>query len=148
VKLEERSALEGESGAERRALYIVAATFLLLAACITYEAVTSLVGREEPDRSAVGLVLSVLSLAIMPALAYMKQRTGHEMGSRPWPRMRPRPGSAPTFAWPCWPASASTPCSAGGGPTRSAPWPCCRSSSGKAGKPSAKPARDEHDEAE
>jgi hypothetical protein len=36
--------------------------------------------------------------------------------------------------------------SAGGGPTRSAPWPCSRSSSGKAGKPSAKPARDEHDE--
>jgi divalent metal cation (Fe/Co/Zn/Cd) transporter len=74
--------VQEESGAERRALYIVAATFLLLAAYITSEAVNSLLGREEPDRSTVGLVLSVLSLAIMPALAYMKQRTGHEMGSR------------------------------------------------------------------
>lgn len=71
-----------ESGAERRALYVVAATFLLLAAYIAYEAETALLGREEPDRSTVGLVLSVLSLVIMPALAYMKQRTGREMGSR------------------------------------------------------------------
>jgi divalent metal cation (Fe/Co/Zn/Cd) transporter len=37
---------------------------------------------EAPDRSTVGLLLSVLSLLIMPALAYMKQRTGHQMGSR------------------------------------------------------------------
>jgi cation diffusion facilitator family transporter len=71
-----------ESGAERRALYVVAATFFLLAAYITYEAVTSLLGREAPDRSTVGLVLSVLSLVIMPALAWWKQRTGREMGSR------------------------------------------------------------------
>jgi divalent metal cation (Fe/Co/Zn/Cd) transporter len=74
--------VQEESGAERRALYVVAATFLLLAAYITFEAVNSLLGREEPDRSTVGLVLSVLSLLIMPALAYMKQRTGHQMGSR------------------------------------------------------------------
>jgi cation diffusion facilitator family transporter len=71
-----------ESGAERRALYVVAATFFLLAAYITYEAGTALLGREEPDRSTVGLVLSVLSLVIMPALAWWKQRTGREMGSR------------------------------------------------------------------
>jgi cation diffusion facilitator family transporter len=71
-----------ESGAERRALYAVAATFFLLAAYIAFEAGTALLGREEPDRSSVGLVLSVLSLVIMPVLAYSKQRTGREMGSR------------------------------------------------------------------
>jgi cation diffusion facilitator family transporter len=71
-----------ESGAERRALYIVAATFFLLAAYITYEAGTALLGQEAPDRSAVGLGLSVLSLVIMPALAWWKQRTGRQMGSR------------------------------------------------------------------
>jgi divalent metal cation (Fe/Co/Zn/Cd) transporter len=74
--------VQEESGAERRALYVVVATFFLLGAYITFEAVSSLIGREEPDRSVVGLVLSVLSLVIMPALAYMKQRTGREMGSR------------------------------------------------------------------
>lgn len=71
-----------EGAAERRALYVVAATFFLLAAYIAYEAGTALLGREEPERSAVGLVLSVLSLAIMPVLAYVKQRTGRELGSR------------------------------------------------------------------
>jgi hypothetical protein len=71
-----------ESGAERRALYIVAATFFLLAGYITYEAGTALLGQEAPDRSAVGLGLSVLSLVIMPALAWWKQRTGRQMGSR------------------------------------------------------------------
>jgi cation diffusion facilitator family transporter len=74
--------VQEESSAERRALYVVAATFFLLAAYITFEAVTSLLGREEPDRSTVGLVLSVLSLVIMPALAWWKQRTGRQMGSR------------------------------------------------------------------
>jgi divalent metal cation (Fe/Co/Zn/Cd) transporter len=71
-----------ESAAERRALHVVAATFFLLAAYISFEAGTALIGREEPDRSTVGLVLSVLSLVIMPVLAWSKQRTGRQMGSR------------------------------------------------------------------
>jgi cation diffusion facilitator family transporter len=71
-----------ESGAERRALYIVAATFFLLAAYISYEAISALTGRKAPETSTVGLVLSGLSLVIMPALAWWKQRTGREMGSR------------------------------------------------------------------
>lgn len=71
-----------ERGAERRALHIVAATFLLLAAYIGVEAITALAGQQEPDRSTVGLVLSVLSLLIMPLLAFWKQRTGRELGSR------------------------------------------------------------------
>jgi cation diffusion facilitator family transporter len=71
-----------ESAAEKRALHIVAATFFLLATYITYEAIDSLIEREEPLTSPVGIVLSVLSLAIMPGLAWAKQRTGQEMGSR------------------------------------------------------------------
>lgn len=71
-----------ESAAEKRALHIVAATFFLLAAYITYEAIDSLIEREEPLTSPVGIVLSVLSLAIMPGLAWAKQRTGQEMGSQ------------------------------------------------------------------
>lgn len=71
-----------EQGAERKALYIVAATFFLLAAYIAYEAGTALLEGERPDTSTVGLVLSVLSLLIMPALAYAKSHTGKEMGSQ------------------------------------------------------------------
>jgi divalent metal cation (Fe/Co/Zn/Cd) transporter len=71
-----------ESEAEKRALYVVAATFFLLAAYITYDATSALIRREEPLTSPAGIVLSVLSLAVMPVLAYAKHRTGREMGSR------------------------------------------------------------------
>jgi divalent metal cation (Fe/Co/Zn/Cd) transporter len=71
-----------ETAAEKRALYVVAGTFFLLAAYIAYEAVGALLEREEPLTSPVGIALSIASLVIMPALAYAKQRTGREMGSR------------------------------------------------------------------
>jgi cation diffusion facilitator family transporter len=72
---------EEHGGAERRALYLVAATFFLLAAYILYEAVGALLTGEGPESSAVGIALSVVSLLIMPALAYGKGRTGKKMGS-------------------------------------------------------------------
>ena len=73
---------EEQEHAEGQALYLVAATFVLLAAYIAYEAIGALIEGEGPDSSTVGIVLSVLSLAIMPALAHLKGRTGREMGSR------------------------------------------------------------------
>ncbi|HTE70265.1 MAG TPA: cation transporter [Actinomycetes bacterium] len=73
--------VQEESAAERRALY-VAATFFLLAAYILMEAGSALLQGERPETSAAGLMLSVLSLLVMPALAWSKQRTGREMGSR------------------------------------------------------------------
>jgi cation diffusion facilitator family transporter len=72
---------EARGEAERRALYLVAATFFLLSAYIAYEAVGALLSGQGPEDSTVGLVLSVVSLLVMPALAYGKQRTGREMGS-------------------------------------------------------------------
>jgi divalent metal cation (Fe/Co/Zn/Cd) transporter len=71
-----------ESAAERRALFIVALTFFVLAAYIAYESITALADHAEPERSSVGLVLSIVSLLVMPALAYSKQRTGRQLGSR------------------------------------------------------------------
>jgi cation diffusion facilitator family transporter len=73
---------EEHGSAERKALYLVAATFFLLAAYILYEAVGALLGGEGPEVSTVALVLSVLSILIMPTLAYLKGRTGRVMGSR------------------------------------------------------------------
>ena len=72
---------EGRGAAEKRALYLVAATFFLLAAYLTYEAIGALLTGEGPEDSTVGLVLLVVSLLVMPTLAYGKQRTGGEMGS-------------------------------------------------------------------
>ena len=71
-----------EGAAERKALYLVAATFFLLALYILYEAVGALLSGEGPESSTVALALSVLSLLIMPVLAYSKGKTGREMGSR------------------------------------------------------------------
>lgn len=73
---------EEHGRAERRALSVVSATFFLLAVYIAYEATTALIGQEEPNRSIVGLVLAVVSLAVMPSLAHAKHRTARELGSR------------------------------------------------------------------
>jgi cation diffusion facilitator family transporter len=77
-----RASEDEHERAERRALLGVAATFFLLAAYIAYEAILALVEGEAPENSTVGLVLAIVSLAVMPTLAYWKQRTGREMGSR------------------------------------------------------------------
>ena len=85
-----------EGAAEKRALYVVALTFFLLAIYITWEAVKSFISREEPLTSPVGIILAVLSLAVMPTLAFVKQRVGKEMGSRALVADSKEHGSAPT----------------------------------------------------
>ena len=72
-----------EGAAEKRALYVVAITFFLLAIYITWEAVNSLISREQPLTSPVGIILALLSLAVMPTLAFAKQRIGNEMEAAP-----------------------------------------------------------------
>ena len=73
---------EEHDAAERRALYFVAFTFFLLAVYVAFESISSLVGREAPAPSTVGLILSVFSLLVMPVLAYSKHKTGKELGSK------------------------------------------------------------------
>ena len=73
---------ESRERAERRALRVVAITFFALAIYIAVEAGSALFSGEEPDTSVVGLVLSVLSLLIMPATALAQHRTGRRLGSR------------------------------------------------------------------
>ena len=67
---------------ERRALRIVGVTFFLLAAYVTLEAIRTLVRREPPAESPVGIALAALSLVVMPLLALQKQRVGKALGSR------------------------------------------------------------------
>ena len=66
---------------ERRALRWIALTFFLLAGYVTFEAVRTLVTREVPQGSTVGIVLAAVSLVVMPALAWLKRKTALEMGS-------------------------------------------------------------------
>lgn len=66
---------------EHLARRLMAISFFALAAYVTVESVRSLVNREQPDTSVVGIVLACLSLAVMPLLSHWQRRTGRELGS-------------------------------------------------------------------
>ena len=68
--------------AERRAIRLIAATFLLLAVGVGMESVRELATGAEPERSLFGIGLAVVSLAVMPLLAHTKRRVGEQLGSR------------------------------------------------------------------
>ncbi len=77
--------LRGDGGREEReelALRLVGVSFLLLAAWVAWQAGASLIGREVPDESLVGIGLAVASLLVMPLLARAKRRVAARMGSR------------------------------------------------------------------
>lgn len=67
--------------AERRALTLIGACFVLLALYIGYEAVAALITRHAPERSLIGIALAALSLVVMPALAHFKRRIAIRLGS-------------------------------------------------------------------
>lgn len=78
----ERLGEEASEQAERRALRLIAVTFFLLAAGVLVESVRKLVSGEAPSESAVGLVLAVVSLVVMPLLARAKREVGRRIGSQ------------------------------------------------------------------
>lgn len=51
-------------------------SFFLLGAYVAYEAVMTLVQREAPEATTIGIVLAAVSLAVTPALGWAKRRTG------------------------------------------------------------------------
>ncbi len=67
---------------EQRALRLIGASFFLLAAYVTATSVRDLVTQAEPHPTTVGIVLTAVSLVVMPLLARAKRRTGREIGSR------------------------------------------------------------------
>lgn len=66
---------------ERLALRFVGVCFLILAAYVAFDAAHSLMRRETPEASLVGIVLSVASLIIMPLLARAKRRVAARLDS-------------------------------------------------------------------
>ncbi|WP_407111653.1 cation transporter [Streptomyces sp. DSM 116494] len=66
---------------EQRTLRIIAVSFFALAAYVTVDAVRALTGTGEADHSIPGIVLAILSLAIMPFLSAAQRRAGRELGS-------------------------------------------------------------------
>jgi divalent metal cation (Fe/Co/Zn/Cd) transporter len=67
---------------ERLALRLVGISFLLLALYVAFEAGKSLLRHDEPETSVVGIILSILSLIVMPLLARAKRRVAAKIDSR------------------------------------------------------------------
>jgi len=67
--------------AELRAQKLIAASFFLLAAYIGVESIRSLIGREEPATSWVGLGLALVTTITMPLLGRAKAHVGKRLGS-------------------------------------------------------------------
>jgi len=66
---------------ERRALKIVGACFLALAAYITYESATDLWSTKASEHSIPGIILACVSLIVMPLLSRAKRKVGRALGS-------------------------------------------------------------------
>lgn len=66
---------------ERAASRLIGASFLALAAYVAYEAIGSLVDRQAPDESPLGIALAATSLIVMPALARLKRQVAARLAS-------------------------------------------------------------------
>ena len=78
----ERRTVERTEDAEAKALKLIGVTFFLLAAFVAFEAITSLRNGERPEVSLVGIVITSLSIVVMPQLARRKEKVGTALGSR------------------------------------------------------------------
>lgn len=67
---------------ERHALRVIGACFLLLAAWVTVDAGRSLLTREAPEESPLGIAIAAASLIVMPMLARAKRRVADHLSSR------------------------------------------------------------------
>lgn len=66
---------------EKPTLRVIAVAFFLLAAYVGSSAVISLLGGTRAEHSTVGLILTGLSVLVMPLLSLAEYRTGRELGS-------------------------------------------------------------------
>lgn len=63
----------------RTALRLIAVTFFVLAAYVAFESVRDLVAQDKASESIIGIVLSVVALAVMVPVAIAQRRTGREL---------------------------------------------------------------------
>ncbi len=66
---------------EKPTLRVIAVAFFTLAAYVAATSVLALMGGVDVQHSTVGIVLTALSLIVMPFLSYAERRAGREVGS-------------------------------------------------------------------
>jgi divalent metal cation (Fe/Co/Zn/Cd) transporter len=67
---------------ETRALRLIGGTFFALAAYLTAESITDLVGQHRPGQSPAGIAVTAAALVVMPLLALAKRRTGQQLANQ------------------------------------------------------------------
>jgi divalent metal cation (Fe/Co/Zn/Cd) transporter len=80
-----RLRIDDEETRERReqiALRLVGASFMLLAAYVAYDSITSLIWRDLPAASFLGIGITLVSLTVMPLLARAKRNVAAQIKSR------------------------------------------------------------------
>ncbi|MFS0852934.1 cation diffusion facilitator family transporter [Microbacterium sp. 179-I 3D4 NHS] len=66
---------------EKPTLRVIAVAFFLLAAYVASTSVLALFSTERPAHSTVGIVLTAVSVLVMPFLSFAERRAGREIGS-------------------------------------------------------------------
>lgn len=66
---------------EKPTLRVIAVAFFALAAYVTVSSAFALVGHEQVQHSTLGIVITALSVIIMPFLSFAERRAGRELGS-------------------------------------------------------------------
>ena len=66
---------------EKGTLRVIAVAFFALAAYVTLSSVFALASREQVQHSTLGIVITALSVVIMPFLSLAERRAGRELGS-------------------------------------------------------------------
>lgn len=73
---------EEEKRIERKAMKLIAITFLVLGIYILFQSIRKLLFDEIPDPSLPGILIAIASIIVMPILAYQKYLTGKQIPSR------------------------------------------------------------------
>ena len=66
---------------EKATLRVIALSFFALASYVIVSALLTLGGVLEPEHSTVGLILTAVSVVVMPAVSLFERRTGRQLGS-------------------------------------------------------------------
>lgn len=66
---------------EKPTLRVIAVAFFALATYVTASSILALIGGVDVQHSTVGIVLTALSVIVMPFLSYAERRAGREVGS-------------------------------------------------------------------
>ncbi|SMG14176.1 cation diffusion facilitator family transporter [Marivirga sericea] len=67
---------------EKITLYVIATSFLIVSAFITYDSISKLIAQNPPSWSTAGIIILVISLVVNPILIWYKHRYGKKLDSK------------------------------------------------------------------